>query len=487
VLKQLTEQDASYLYLETVETPEHVGGLNLVELPEDYRGNFYDEYKAIVRSRIHLVPFLCSKLAELPLEIDRPFWVDDDQVDLDYHIRRETLPKPGSMKELEELVGRLHSGLLDRTRPLWEFYVIDGLQSGQLALYTKIHHAAMDGASSQALVCTMYDPTPVPRVFPRDQTDHAHNQADFQGMAQGVLAHLVRQEIRAIQSVPDLLKAWTHLVLPNIDTLRYEPIATAPSTPKTLFNVGITNQRLYAARTLPLPALKQIAKQTDTKLNDVVLAVCSGALQHYLTEKNALPQQSLTASVPIAVRETADATTPNQNGIFLCSLATHLTDPLERLASIHRSATEQKKRFNTLRSIPLPEVAIAGRGMLMRQLVELYGHSKASEFPLFGNLTISNIPGPTIPLYIAGAKVLSLYPCSIPFHGSALNITAQSYNDRLDFGLIACRRAVPDLSHLADLLAASLTELQRALAVPADVTHSNAATVATVEQQPSRA
>lgn len=466
MLRQLTEQDAGFLYLETIETPEHVGGLNVVQLPVGYPVDFYEAYKATIASRMHLIPFMHSKLASLPLELDRPFWVNDDHVDIDYHVRRETVPKPGGMKELEELVARLHSGLLDRTRPLWEFYVIEGLQSGEIAIYTKIHHAAMDGASSQALVCTMYDPTPAPRVFPKPgvELQATHEHADFLGLAEGVLAHLVRQEIRAVQALPELLKAWTNLVLPNAETLHYERAPEVPKTPKSLFNVGITNQRVYAARSLPLPVCKHIAKLAGTKLNDVVLAVCSGAIRRFLSEKNALPAQSLTASVPIAVRESnADDYTPNQNGIYLCSLATDLSDPCERLAHIHQSSANQKSRFQRLRGIPMPELTIAGAGTVLRHMVELYGHTPASEFPIFGNLTISNVPGPPIPLHIAGARVLSLYPCSIPFHGAALNITVQSYDGRLDFGLIACRRALPDLGHLADLLAESLAELHDAI------------------------
>jgi WS/DGAT/MGAT family acyltransferase len=264
-----------------------------------------------------------------------------------------------------------------------------------------------------------------------------------------------------VQALPELLKAWTNLALPNAQTLRYEPLPMPPRTPKCLFNVGITNQRVYAARTLPLLAFKEIAKRTGTKLNDVVLTVCSGAIRRFLLERNALPAQSLTASVPVAVRDTADANTPNQNGMYLCSLATDVPEPCNRLALIQRSSAEQKRRFESLRNIPMPE--LAGAGALLRPMVELYGHTRASEFPLFGNVTISNVPGPSIPLYIAGARVLSLYPCSIPFHGAALNITVQSYDGRLDFGLIACRRALPDLGHLADLLSLSLVELRDAL------------------------
>lgn len=465
MLKQLTTQDASFLYLETAETPEHVGGLSAIELPAGHAGDFYEDYKATIASRIDLVPFMHSKLVELPLDVDQPFWVEDEHVDIDYHIRRATVPRPGGIKELEALVGLLHAHPLDRSRPLWEFYVIDGLASGQPAVYTKVHHAAMDGAASQALMATLYDPTPTVRALPHPATDDAENRGDAEHIVEGLLAHLLRQDIRAAQCVPELLKSWLGLLLPNARTLRYDPVPSVPRTPRTLLNVGITNQRVYAARTLPLSAVKQLAKKTGTKINDVVLAVCCGAVRAYLAERDALPSRSLTAMVPVSLRDAGDLTTANQNGAFLCNLASDVADPYQRLLAIHRSSLEQKKGIERWKNIPWPDLSMAGVGLLSRRMVELYGKSKLAErLPLCGNFIVSNVPGPASPLYVAGAKILSMYPCSIPFHGAALNITVESYCDRLDFGLIACRRAVPDLAHLADGLLVALEELTQAVA-----------------------
>jgi WS/DGAT/MGAT family acyltransferase len=464
MLRQLTLQDASFLYLETSDTPEHVGGLDLVELPAGYRGDYYQDYKAMIASRLHLVPLLHSKLLRLPFDLDRPFWIDEPHVDIDYHVRREAVPRPGRMDQLEDLVARLHATLLDQTRPLWEFYVIEGLESGQIALYIKIHHAAMDGASSMALINAMYDPSPAPRAMPAPGPSDHPAPPSVSELAQGVLAHILRQEIRGLQSVPDLLAAWTKRVLPNADTLHYDHHASTPSTPRTLFNVGITNQRVFAARTLALQAVKQLGKQTGTTINDVVLAVCSGALRSYLEAKQALPARTMTAMVPVAMHGGADPIAANQNGAYLCSLASDIADPYDRLLAIHRSSTEQKQRFNDLARLPLPDVPIIGGDAITHPLVDLYGHSGlAGQFPVFGNLPISNVRGPTLPLYVAGARLVSLYPCSIVFHGAALNITAQSYVDRLDIGLVACRRAVPDLARLADLLSVAFAALQRAV------------------------
>ena len=465
MLQQLTDQDAIFLYAETAETPAHVGGLSLVDLPDGYRGDFYADYKATVARRMSRVPFMHTRVARIPLDLDRPFWVEAEQIDLDHHIRRAVVPAPGTMAELEALVARIHEQPLDRSRPLWEFYVIEGLASGQLAIYTKMHHAAMDGGASQQLITTMYDPAPGARTFSDPELDPTDQRGTLKNLARSLLARRVQQTIRAVQFVPELARAMTHVLLPDARTLRYRPVHRFPRTPTTLLNVGISPQRVYAARTLPLSQVKQLAKLTGTKVNDVILAICSGALRGYLEDKRALPERSLTAMVPVSIRAPGDYAVRNQNAMFIASLATDLDDPYERLLAIHRSAIEQKQNIEIWKEIPMPDVVVPGLGAIVRRGVERYGRSRfVGRPPLAGNLVISNVPSSPIPLYIAGARIASMYPCSIPFHSQAVNITAESYCDRLDFGLIACRRAVPDLAQLADRLASSFAELQRAVA-----------------------
>lgn len=214
MLPQLTDQDAIFLYGETSETPAHVGGLSLVDLPEGYRGDFFADYKATIASRMALVPFLHTRVARVPFDLDRPFWVEDEHIDLDHHVRRATVPPPGTMAELEALIAVLHQQPLDRTRPLWEFTVIDGLASGQLAIYTKMHHAAMDGGASQQLITTMYDPTPTPRVLACPAPDIAHRPS-ARNLVTSLLARRAQQAIRALQFVPELVQAVSHMVLPD--------------------------------------------------------------------------------------------------------------------------------------------------------------------------------------------------------------------------------------------------------------------------------
>ncbi len=468
MFKQLTEQDASYLYLETPETPQHVGGLSLVELPAGYQGEFYEDYKRHIGERVHLVPLLHQKLVDLPFDIDHPFWSDAGAIDLDYHVRHQTLPRPGRISQLEELVGRLHSNFLDRSRPLWEFYVIDGLESGQVAIYTKIHHAAIDGASSQTLAAAMYDPTPEPRKVPAPAASTADPPPGLEQMLRGVGEHLARQEIRALQYVPDVLKAWAQLVLPDVQTLRYERAVLPPlRPPHTLFNVAITSQRSYAVRSWKLARFKRIARQAGATLNDVVLAVCAGALRRYLQDKDALPAKSLTAMVPVSLHTPGEPAQGNQDAALLCTLATDEADPPRRLQRIHEAMSDQKRLLGNIRNTLLPDLSFLGSGALLRGMVDLYRRAKlADRLPPWSNLVISNVPGPAVPLYIAGARLLSMYPCSIPFHGSALNITVQSYGEQLDVGLTACRHAVPDVAELADLMGHSLAELERTSDAP---------------------
>src|SRR5664279_1263269 len=237
-MKTLGGIDASFLYMETPQTPMHVAGFSIVELPPGFKGNFYELYKRHIRARLHLFPVLMKKVVPVPWDIDHPIWVDDDELDLDYHIRHLGLPEPGTMEQLEDLVGRLHSNFLDRSRPLWEFYVIDGLASGQVAIYTKIHHAGMDGATSQKLITTMYDATPEVHEVAAPERHRA--VGDKFGLAQilrGVGGHIARQEIRALQYVPEALKAAARLILPDAETLSYgRPVLPQLITPHTLFN-----------------------------------------------------------------------------------------------------------------------------------------------------------------------------------------------------------------------------------------------------------
>ncbi len=473
-MRQLGGIDASFLYMETKETPMHVAGLTLFELPPDYNGDFYEDFKAHLARRLHLAPLLSKKLTPMPFELDHPLWVDDDDVDLDYHVRRLSVPKPGKMEQLEELVGRLHSNFLDRSRPLWEFYVIDGLASGHAALYSKIHHAAVDGGAGMEVTKALFDTTPVPReVEPPPPRPRANTQVDLVSLLGAGYTNMLRQQVRILQAIPDVMKAVANLALPKPDTLKLEAPSLPPITaPKTILNGSITSQRIYTARSASLNDAKQIAKHTETKINEVVMAVCSGALRRYLLEKGGLPKQSLIAFVPVSLREGGNKEMNNQVFGMLCGLATDIAEPVKRLMAIRDASKHAKQLTGSIKDAVPRDYSLLGAPLLIQGLMALYGRSKlADQLPPAANVTISNNAGPPVPLYVAGAKVLTLYPVSIPAHGVALNITVQSYCGALDFGLTACRRTVPDVRKLGDYLVEALDELKTAvLGKPEDET-----------------
>jgi len=271
-MKQLGGMDASFLYMETPQTPMHVAGLSIVELPAGFKGSFYDVYKAHIAGRLHLFPVLQKKLVQVPWDIDHPLWVDDDEMEIDYHIRHLGLPKPGTLQQLDELVGRLHSNFLDRSRPLWEFYVIDGLADGHVAIYTKMHHAAVDGGAGMVLTQMMYDTTPVPRKVDPPTPKEKAVAPDGLKLLGAAYKNMLSQHVSALQKIPDILKAIASIATPTISSGARVQIKGLQNltAPKTMLNASITSQRSFTARSMSLAAAKAIAKQSDTKLNDVV-------------------------------------------------------------------------------------------------------------------------------------------------------------------------------------------------------------------------
>jgi len=474
-MRHLSGIDSAFLYLETPEMPMHVGSLNIYNLPPGYQGDFYEDVKRHVASRMHLAAVFQRKLALMPFELANPVWVDDDDIDLDYHVRRIVLSKPGTMAQLEAYVGRLHSSLLDRSRPLWEFYVIEGLATGQVAFYTKAHHAGMDGAAGVALANAIMDTGPVPRTVrpPPARTASRHYQLGVAELAGAALSNVAVQLVKLAKLAPSIARAAASIALPprGPDGKRRPRLPTGIAIgPRTVLNVAITNQRVFAGQSLPLADAKLIAKQLNVTLNDVVLALCAGALRRYLEDRGGVPKKSLIAGVPVSLREPGNTDMNNQVTMMLASLATDIADPVARLRAIHASAASSKEFTGNIKAaIPLDFPSL-GAPWLITGLASLYGRSRvANILPPIANVAISNVPGPQFPLYLAGAKMVSYFPVSIPGHGIALNMTVESYNGSLDFGLTACRRAVPDVREIADHLRGALDELKGlVLAAPAE-------------------
>jgi len=470
--------DASFLYFETPETPMHVAGLTLFELPDSYRGRFHQVYRDFLATRLDLAEIFRRKLANTALALDHPSWVEDRAFDLDYHVRGIVLPGPGSFAQLEQTVARLHGELLDRTRPLWQFTIIEGLADGSAALYSKVHHAALDGGAGMVLTQAMYDVTPQPRP---PQAPHQAPLPSEQPSALAGLGNLyvdfLRRQVDALQRFPDVLRAANNLLLPKIaegakltDLLSRTDLPSLPPliAPRTVLNVQITGERSYAARSLPLAPARRLAKAAGAKLNDIVMAVCAGALRRYLQDRKSLPRRPLISFVPISLRELGNTDMSNQVTGMLCSLATNVADPAARLKAIVDSSKNSKRIAGETKGAMPSDFSFVGAPVVLSVLSRLYGRSGIANWvnpPC--NVVISNVPGPPVPLFCAEAKVTALYPVSIPAHGVALNLTVQSYVDNLDFGLTADRRAVPDIDILADYLEVSFKELAEAFATPA--------------------
>ena len=480
--QQLSGIDASFLYLETPETPMHVAGLTYFQLPEGFEGSFYRHFRRFFEGRLHTIPIFSKRLAPSLYDLDHPGWVEADDLDLDYHLRETTLPAPGTEAQLEEVIGRLHANTLDRSRPLWQFYVISGLADGQGVLYSKVHHAAIDGGAGMAINKALYDVTPTPReVAPPPPRPAAAKPAPNSPTAvdplkgiTDIMGNMMRQQVRMWQAAPDILNAMTSAFLAKsgempkaLGTLQ-SLVGQLPtlSAPKTPFNATITRERSYAARTISLGDAKAVGKASGAKLNDVVMAVCAGALRRYLEQKGQLPDKPLIAGVPISLREPGDTRQNNQVSGMLCQIATDIADPAERLRAIVKSSSESKQIAGTFRDAVPQDFAFVGAPILLQLVMLVYGRSGlADRLPMPMNVTISNVPGPPMPLYCAGAKVTALHPVSIPAHGAALNITVQSYMDALNFGLTADRRAVPDVALLGDYLVTAAEELKKAVIV----------------------
>lgn len=472
-MKQLGGLDATFLYMETPQTPMHVAALTLFELPKDFRGTFLDHFRNFFASRIHLVPIFEKRLARTVFELDHPGWVDVDEVDLEHHIQGITLPAPGDFSQMEQIVAGLHSQPLDRTKPLWQFTVIDGLADGRVALYSKVHHAAVDGGAGMVILQAVMDFFPEPRaVPPRKPGPPKKKKPSVEERAllgiHDIISNVARQQINALQALPGVISNVTDAVLATakatVETGKL-PAFNDVLAPKTRFNVSVSDKRSYAARSLPLNDAKMIAKATGAKINDVVMALASGALRMYLSEHDELPKKPLIAFVPISLRELGNTDINNQVFGMNVPIATDVSDPIKRLKKIRANSTQTKMLAGGVKDAAPKDFTLLGAPHLLPGLMQLYGDSKlANMLPSGVNLCISNTMGPQFPVYCAGAKVLALYPVSIATHGVALNITVQSYMGSLDFGIVADAKAVPDVDRLADLLDDALQELKTAVA-----------------------
>ena len=465
-MSHLSIVDGAFLHLESPEMPMHVGSLALFDPPAGGATDWYEAVKAHVASRMHLAPVFTRKLALMPFDLANPVWIPDDDIDLDYHVRYLVLPKPGTMAQMEALCARLHSSLLDRSRPLWEFYVIEGLADGRLGFYSKVHHAAVDGQAAVAMANSVFDLTPEPRRVkpPRARRGHRY-QLGVAELLGAALSNQARQVVEFVKLLPPMAGAAVGAARQALAERRAGGAAAAgpklKMAPPTPFNVPITNQRAFAGVSLPLGEVKAIGKGLGGSIHDMVMWLCSTALRDYLAEGRELPPKTLVAGVPISLRAEGDTSANNQVSGTVIDLATQEKDPVKRLAQIMAGTQAMKATMGSFGNLIPTDFPSLGSPWLLSGMASLYGRSRLASRLRVANLTISNVPGPQVPLYLAGATMTGMFPLSIVVHGVALNITVQSYRGQLCFGLIACRRAVPDVGELAQALERAMGALRK--------------------------
>jgi len=468
-MKQLTGLDAAFLHMETPTTFGHVTGLLIFERP----GADFDPYAAVHAKYGWLVGQLeplRRRLVEVPLGLDHPYWLTDPNVDLDFHVREIHLARPGMVDQLAEQVSRIVGRPMDRSRPLWEVYVIDGLHSGRWALLTKYHHATIDGAAGQLMlnVLTDTDPdAPAPAADPSWETEPLPSDIELLRRTVGNLArHPVNAMLAQSRIVRRLADAESAAAVSGAGLKAVArigkgaplPMRPAPPTP---WNKTITGHRRFAMRTASLPNIKRLKDATGGTVNDIVMAVCAGALREYLLAHDALPDRPLRAMVPASIRTgQEDDPWTNRVSAIVVDLPTDCEDPLERVARCHAAMLDAKRLHDLLPTDELVGMTQFSAPVLATSAVRLASRLRlADRVAQPFNVVISNVPGPRQPLYFAGAQLCHQFPVSIVTDGQGLNITVASYLDRLDFGFIVDRELVPDVWDLADMHIAEIGRL----------------------------
>jgi diacylglycerol O-acyltransferase / wax synthase len=463
-MRRLGGLDAAFLYGETPSWHMHVSGL-LVADPSTARGGFsFQRLRDVTAERLPMMPQFRWKLQHVPFGLDRPGWVEEDDFDLDYHIRHIAVPAPGGPKELGALVGDLVSHKLDRSKPLWEMWMIEGLEHGHVAVLTKIHHSIIDGVSGADLAQIILDlePEPAPVDIPSVDSLHAQRVPGWPELFGIGLARSMLMPWRIARYTGQLARQGLALA----GFARQRSIPPFPyQAPRTSFNAELTPHRRVATASIPLSRVKAIKNAFDVKVNDVVLALCSSALRRYLVDRDELPNQPLVAQVPVSVRSEADNQPGNKVAAMFASLATDVEDPAERLRAIHESTQDAKEMRQALEAHKIMNLTDTTPPGLISLAARMYTASGLdARIPPPFNVIISNVPGPPFPLYMAGAKLLSLSPMGPLLYGGGLNITVISYIDNLDFGFLACRELVPEVWSIADGVELALEELEKAAA-----------------------
>jgi diacylglycerol O-acyltransferase len=459
---------AGFLTAENRRMPMHVGGLQLFETPEGAGRNYVrDLFRQLIETD-DIAPLFLKHPVRSVRTGGQWVWKDDDDFDIEYHVRHSALPKPGRVRELLELCSRLHSSRLATERPLWEWHLIEGLRDGRIAMYAKLHHSLVDGISAMRLLQSILTTDPDRRDMPapwenRPSTARSREREDEPGTS---LSDVPLQVMRAALGISAEAAGMPGALIKTLNkSLRNETSALALYAPRTILNQRITAARRFAAQDWELDRLRAIGKSTGTTLNDVVLAMCSGAMRAYLLELDALPDTTLVSMVPIGLKakesHTASASGGNAVGSVMVKLGTDLADPGDRLRAIHASMKDGKEALSSMTPIQILAMSALGQApAILGPMLRMGGWMK----PPY-NLIISNVPGPRTTQYFNGARLVGTYPLSIPIDGMALNITCNSYDTQMAFGLTGCRRTVPHLQRILIHLDTELKALEMAAGI----------------------
>ncbi len=467
-MERLDGLDSSFVSLETSAAPMQVAMTAVFDPSTAPVGYSFESLRTVVEDRLHLVPPFRRRLIEMPGRIQHPVWVDDPAFDLEEHLHRHVLPSPGGPIELEEFTAQVISRPLDRSRPLWEMYLVEGLEGGMVGVVTKVHHAAIDGISGAELTATLLDvgPEPTP-VAPPDSEWLPEPLPSTRARARDSVDQVLRQPIEIAGDVARAaiagLRIWRHNRRPGTN-----PPPAPFSAPRTPCNAPLTSCRHVGFTHLGLDEVKQIKNATDATVNDVVLAVCGAALRTVLEDSGEPPQRSLVAAVPVSVRKKEQrGAMGNRLSVMLVDLATTIDDPVARLRAIAAGSRAAKTQDRLLGPDTISQLArltppaiLARAGALESQLNLL------ARLPPLCNLIVSSFPGPAFPLYCAGARMVAAYPMGPLMVGTGLNITVQSYLGSLWFGVVACPDVVPEPWTLPARMTDALDELTKQVTSP---------------------
>src|SRR3954452_24908338 len=460
-MQRLSGMDAVFLYMETPVSYMHVAGLMILDPSTVEGGLSMDDVKEFYDSRLHLAAPFRRRLVEIPMGLHHPLWAEDPDFDLDYHLRHIAVPAPGGPRELAELTSNLVKLHLDRDRPLWECWVIEGLEHGHVGVLTKVHHAAIDGVSGNEITVAMLQLSPDDEAPPPEvewKPDHVPSDIERLSYA---FSSLIRQPVRLVKTIRRTLETTLQLR----QRKRQADVTPVPglfSAPRTSFNAALTARRSFAMASVSLTDVKMVKNAFGVTVNDIILGLCSGALRSYLASLDETPDGPLMAMVPVSVRtEDEKGALGNRVSNMTCSLASDIEDPIERLLAIHEGTKGAKDQLNAVGADSLTDWAEFAAPALLGRAARFYSRTHLANVhkPVF-NVTISNVPGPPFPLYSSGARMVANFPMGTIFDGGGINLTLMGFLARLAIGVVVCTDLIEDPWVITDGIVAALDELK---------------------------